>query len=186
MAKKKKEKSLLQSILDRDPAARSKFSIFFTYPGFKAIVYHRIAHFFYAKLKWRFLGEWVAAIGRRRTLIEIHPGAKIGKRLFIDHGSGVVIGQTAEVGDDVTIYHGVTLGGTSLEKKKRHPTVGSDVIIGTGAKLLGDIHIGDHVKIAPNATIRHDVLPYTIAFSDTKKIDATACYHKEESEDTPA
>ena len=172
MAKKVKEKSLLQSILERDPAARSKFSIFFTYPGFKAIVYHRIAHFFWNKWHWKFLAELIAAPSRRITLIEIHPGAQIGKRLFIDHGSGVVIGETAIVGDDCTIYHGVTLGGVSLEKKKRHPTVGNNVIIGTGAKLLGDIRIGDFAKIAPNAMIRHDVGDYTIAFSDTKKICA--------------
>ena len=163
MAKKKeKEVSLLQSILDRDPAARSKIQIFFTYPGFKAMVYHRIA-----------------AHSRRVTLIEIHPAAKIGKRLFIDHGSGVVIGETAVVGDDCTIYHGVTLGGVSLAKTKRHPTLGNHVIVGTGAKLLGNINIGNYAKIAPNAMIRHDVGDYVIAFSDGKKICAKS--DKEES-----
>ena len=157
MAKKEKETSFLQSILDRDPAARNKVSVFFFHPGVKAMVYHRIAHFFWAKWHWKFLAEWVAAHARRVTLIEIHPGAQIGKRLFIDHGAGVVIGETAIIGNDCTIYHGVTLGGTSLERKKRHPTVGNRVVIGTGAKLLGNIEIGDEAKIAPNAVIRHNV-----------------------------
>ena len=184
MAKKKeKEVSLLQSILDRDPAARSKIQIFFTYPGFKAMVYHRIAHFFHAKLKWKFLADLIAAHSRRVTLIEIHPAAKIGKRLFIDHGSGVVIGETAVIGDDCTIYHGVTLGGVSLAKTKRHPTLGNHVIVGTGAKLLGNINIGNYAKIAPNAMIRHDVGDYVIAFSDGKKICAKS--DKEESAENP-
>ena len=169
MAKQKKETSYLQSILDRDPAARNKFQVFFTYPCVKALFYHRIAHFLWVKWKWKFLAELIAKHARRVTLIEIHPGAQIGKRFFIDHGAAVVIGETAIVGDDCTIYHGVTLGGTSLKKEKRHPTLGNHVIVGTGARLLGDIHIGDYAKIAPNATIRHDVLPYQIAFSDSKK-----------------
>ena len=170
MAKKEKEKSLIQSIMERDPAARSKISVFFFHPGVKAMIYHRIAHFLWCKWHWKFLALWVAAHARRVTLIEIHPAAQIGKRLFIDHGSGVVIGETAIVGDDCTIYHGVTLGGTSLEKGKRHPTLGNHVIVGTGAKLLGNIEIGDGAKIAPNAVIRHHVRPGEIAFSDSKKV----------------
>lgn len=166
MAKKTKQKSYLQSILDRDPSARSKWSVFWLTPCVKAIFYHRIAHFFFTKLKWKFIGEMLAAHARRVTLIEIHPAAKIGKRLFIDHGAGVVIGETAEVGDDCTFYHGVTLGGVSLEKTKRHPTIGNNVILSTGAKILGAITVGDGARVAPNAVIKKNVPPYTIALDD--------------------
>ena len=171
MAKRQKQKeiSYLESILDRDPAARSKWSVFWHYPCVKAMIYFRIAHFLFTKWHWKFIAEGIMAHVRRVTLIEIHPAAKIGKRLFIDHGAGVVIGETAEIGDDVTMYHGVTLGGTSLTKTKRHPTVGNKVILSTGCKCLGPIHIGEGARVAPNAIIKKDVPPYYIAVSDAKR-----------------
>src|SRR5919106_1057009 len=136
----------IQVVFDRDPAARNVWEIVLTYPGFHALFYYRVAHTAWLKgLKG--IARFVSNLGRFFTGIEIHPGAQIGRRFFIDHGMGVVIGETAEIGDDVTIYQGVTLGGTSLRKEKRHPTLGNNVVVGTGAKVLGSIHIGDNVKI---------------------------------------
>lgn len=146
----------LNRILEEDPAARSKLEVFLLYPSIHALIAYRIAHKLY-KHKWFFLARLISQIGRFITGIEIHPGAKIGKGLFIDHGMGVVIGETAEVGDDVTIYHGVTLGGTGKHKGKRHPTVGNNVIIGTGAKVLGPINIGNNVKIGANSVVLKDI-----------------------------
>ncbi|GKX67740.1 serine O-acetyltransferase EpsC [Inconstantimicrobium mannanitabidum] len=146
----------LQRILDSDPAARSKLEVFILYPCVHAVINHRIAHWLYKK-KLFFLARLVSQTSRHFTGIEIHPGAKIGKGLFIDHGMGVVIGETAEIGDDVTLYHGVTLGGTGKEKGKRHPTVGNNVLIGCGAKVLGNITIGDGARIGANAVVLEDV-----------------------------
>ncbi|MBV9852442.1 MAG: serine O-acetyltransferase [Armatimonadetes bacterium] len=149
----------VQTILQKDPAARSVFEVL-TYAGFWAIFHHRIAHALYRRglrLLARVLSQW----SRFLTGIEIHPGATIGRRFFIDHGAGVVIGETAIVGDDVLMYHQVTLGGTSLAKTKRHPTVGNNVLLGMGAKVLGNITIGDGARIGANAVVTRDVPPNT-------------------------
>ena len=148
----------LQRVLDNDPAARSKVEVFLLYPCIHALIAYRIAHFFY-KHKWFFIARVISQLARFFTGIEIHPGAKIGKGLFIDHGMGVVIGETTEIGDDVMLYHGVTLGGTGKDKGKRHPTVGNGVLIGAGAKVLGPITIGDNAKIGSNAVVLKDVPP---------------------------
>ena len=144
--------SELMNILDKDPAASSKLQVFLLYPSIHAVIHHKISHFLYRK-KLIFLARLVSQISRFLTGIEIHPGAEIGKNLFMDHGMGIVIGETSIIGDNVTIYHGVTLGGVSLEKGKRHPTVGNDVVIGAGAKVLGNIIIGDNSKIGANSVI---------------------------------
>lgn len=146
----------LNNILEKDPAARSKAEVFLLYPCIHALIAYRISHFLYSK-KLFFLARLISQISRFFTGIEIHPGATIGKGLFIDHGMGVVIGETAEIGDNVTIYHGVTLGGTGKDKGKRHPTVGNNVVIGCGAKVLGPINIGDGAKIGANAVVLKDV-----------------------------
>lgn len=139
-----------------DPAAKSIFEILILYPGPKAVFFHRLAHALY-NTELYFLARFVAEVSRWATGIEIHPGAKLGQRLIIDHGSGVVIGETAEVGDDCIIFHGVTLGGLSFNAVKRHPTVGNNVLIGTGAKILGPITIGSGVKIGANAVVTKDI-----------------------------
>ena len=146
----------MHTVLERDPAARSKLEVFLCYSGFHAVVAHRIAHWMWEK-KFCLLARMLAQFSRFMTGIEIHPGAKIGRRIFIDHGMGVVIGETAEVGDDVTIYHGVTLGGVSLKKEKRHPTIGNSVVIGTGAKILGPFRVGDRVRIGANSVVIREV-----------------------------
>ena len=140
----------------RDPAARSKLEIFLLYPGVHAIIGHRIAHWFYVHRLF-FLARLVSQLSRHFTGIEIHPGAKIGRRLVIDHGMGIVIGETAEVGDDVLIYHGVTLGGTGKDQGKRHPTIGNNVLIGCGAKVLGPFKVGDNSRIASNSVVLSEV-----------------------------
>ena len=146
-------RSYTQAILERDPAARSVWDVVFSYPGFHALVLHRLAHRLW-KAGWHWLARWISHWGRFLTGIEIHPGAKIGERVFIDHGMGVVIGETAEIGDDCTIYQGVTLGGTSLYKgAKRHPTLGRDVVVSAGAKVLGGFAVGDGAKIGSNAVV---------------------------------
>ena len=142
----------LQATRDRDPAARSIVEVILCYPGLHAIWAHRITHWLWVH-NFKFLGRWLSQAARNLTGVEIHPGATIGTGFFIDHGMGVVIGETAEVGADVTLYHGVTLGGTSLEKGKRHPTIGDRVVIGTGAKVLGAITIGDDSRIGANAVV---------------------------------
>ena len=160
-------KYLLQTILEsfkedvnvvftKDPAARSIAEVLTSYPGIQAILMHRIAHFFWI-LNIPFIPRYLSGISRQHTSIDIHPGAKIGKNFFIDHGIGVVIGETAEIGDNVTLYHGVTLGGTSLHPVKRHPTIGHNVIIGAGAKILGPINIGNNVKIGANSVVIKDI-----------------------------
>lgn len=145
-----------KNIMQKDPAARNILEVIILYPGFHILIYHRIAHFLY-KHKLFFLARLISQIGRFFTGIEIHPGAKIGKRLFIDHGMGIVIGETAEVGDDCTIYHQVTLGGTGKDKNKRHPTIGNNVMVGAGSKVLGPIKIGNNVKIGAGAVVLHNV-----------------------------
>ncbi len=166
MAKKEKSPSYLGSIQARDPAARSKFYVFLFYPSVKVMIYFRIAHFFWTKLHFHFTAMALMTWARFLTGIEIHPAATIGKRFFIDHGMGVVIGETAIIGNDVTLYHGVTLGGRALEKVKRHPTLEDNVIVGAGATLLGNITIGKGSKVAAGATIRKSVPSGVIAISD--------------------
>ncbi len=148
----------IKAALERDPAAKSGLEIALNYPGLHAIISHRIAHFFYG-LKIPIIPRCLSQFSRHFTGIEIHPGAKIGKGLFIDHGMGVVVGETAIIGDNVTLFQGVTLGGTGKEKGKRHPTIGNNVVIGTGAKVLGNIVIGDNVQIGANAVVVKDVPP---------------------------
>lgn len=155
--KKEKQERYYASIKRRDPAARSNFQIFFLYPSVKVMRYYRVAHFFYTKLNLKIFAEWLMCLAKRRTCIEIHPAATIGRNLFIDHGAGVVIGETSVIGDNVTIYHQVTLGGVSIKKGKRHPTIGNNVLIGAGAKILGNITVGDNAKIGVNAVVRADV-----------------------------
>ena len=142
----------VETIRQRDPAARGWIEIVLCYPGFHAVLFHRAAHRLY-KLGIPVLPRFISQISRFFTQIEIHPGATIGRRFFIDHGAGVVVGETAEIGDDVLIYQGVTLGGTGKEKGKRHPTLGNHVVVGTGAKVLGNITIGDHVKIGAGSVV---------------------------------
>jgi serine O-acetyltransferase len=146
----------LDCVFDRDPAARTRFEIITTYPGFHAVMAHRLSHAL-SNRGFPWLARVISNVARWFTGIEIHPGATIGRRFFIDHGMGVVIGETAEIGDDCTLYHGVTLGGTTWEKGKRHPTLGCDVVIGAGAKVLGPIRIGDDVRIGSNAVVLKDV-----------------------------
>ena len=153
----------LQSIIDRDPAAKSKLSLILTYPGVKAVFFHRIANFF-STAKFHLIARIISQFSRFLTGIEIHPNAKIGKNLFIDHGMGVVIGETSEIGDNVTIYHAVTLGGSSpsidserQRHEKRHPTIGDDVVIGSGAQIIGPVVIGKCARIAANAVVVKNV-----------------------------
>jgi serine O-acetyltransferase len=145
-------KEEVRVIFERDPAARSVWEVIFCYPGFHAIIFHRLAHWLY-KRKLYFLARLISHISRFFTAIEIHPGAQIGKGFFIDHGSGVVIGETTEIGDNVTLYQGVTLGGTGKEKGKRHPTIGNNVTISAGAKLLGSFTVGDNVRIGGGSVV---------------------------------
>jgi serine O-acetyltransferase len=147
-------------VFARDPAARSAAEVVLCYPGLRAIWIHRIAHRLWER-KARLLARLLSDLGRILTGIEIHPGARIGRRFFIDHGSGVVIGETAEIGDDVTIYQGVVLGGVSWQKVKRHPTIGNEVVIGAGAIILGPIKVGDCAKIGANSVVLKDVSPCT-------------------------
>ena len=141
-----------RNIQRKDPAARSVLEVILLYPGFHILVYHRIAHWLYQHKRF-FLARWVSQHGRRRTGIEIHPGATIGKCLFIDHGMGIVFGETTEIGDNCTIYHGVTLGGTGKDTGKRHPTLGNNVLIGAGTKVLGPVYIGDNSRIGAGSVV---------------------------------
>ena len=153
----------LQSIIDRDPAAKSKLSLILTYPGVKAVFFHRVANFFYLA-KFDLVARFISQFSRFLTGIEIHPGAKIGKNLFIDHGMGVVIGETSEIGNNVTIYHMTTLGGiapsinsNSQRQVKRHPTLGDCVVVGSGAQILGPVMVGANAKVGANAVVTKDV-----------------------------
>ena len=141
-----------RNILSKDPAARSLVEVVLLYPGFKILVYHRVAHWLYQRRRF-FLARWVSQRGRRKTGIEIHPGAKIGSGLFIDHGMGIVIGETTEIGDNCTIYHQVTLGGTGKDTGKCHPTIGDNVLIGAGASVLGPVLIGSNTRIAAGSVV---------------------------------
>lgn len=152
----KRIRSDVKAVLDRDPAARSFWEVYFLYSGVKAIRHYRIAHWFYNK-KMYFIARYISQNARRKTGIEIHPGAVIGDGVFIDHGMGVVIGETTVIGDNCTIYQGVTLGGTGKDKGKRHPTIGNNVVIGSGAKVLGPFKVGDNSKIAANAVVLSEV-----------------------------
>lgn len=146
----------LECVFERDPAARSTLEVLTTYPGVHAILTHRLSHRLW-QAGWRFPARFLSFIGRTLTNVDIHPGATIGRRFFIDHGACVVIGETAEVGDDVTLYHGVTLGGTSWNKGKRHPTLANGVVIGAGAKILGPITLGERVRVGANSVVVKDV-----------------------------
>ena len=167
----------IKVVLERDPASRNALEVFLLYPGLHAIINHRIAHWFY-KHKMFFIARAISQISRFFTGIEIHPGAVIGKGLFIDHGMGVVIGETTEIGDNCTVYQGVTLGGTGKDKGKRHPTIGNNVLVGSGAKVLGPFKVGDHSKIAANAVVLREVpsnstvvgVPARVVVKDNKKV----------------
>lgn len=149
-------KAELDSIMDRDPAARSRLEVFFLYSGFKAVRSYRIAHWFFQH-NHKFIARYLSQRARHKTGIEIHPGATIGKGLFIDHGMGVVIGETTEIGDYCTLYQGVTLGGTGKDHGKRHPTLGNNVLVGSGAKILGPFHVGDNARVAAGAVVLEEV-----------------------------
>lgn len=141
-----------KNIMKKDPAARNLLEVIILYPGFHILIFYKISHFFY-KIKLFFIARLISQLGRSFTGIEIHPGATIGRHLFIDHGMGIVIGETAEIGDDCTIYHQATLGGTGKDKDKRHPTIGNNVMVGAGAKVLGPIIIGNNVKIGDRKSV---------------------------------
>jgi serine O-acetyltransferase (EC 2.3.1.30) len=152
----------IRSIKERDPAARSSLEVLLLYSGLHAVIYYRIAHWLYMHKRY-FLARWVSQHAKFKTGIEIHPGAKIGKGLFIDHGTGVVIGETTEIGDYCTLYQGVTLGGTGKDKGKRHPTLGNNVMVGAGAKILGPFKVGDNAKVGANALVLSEVPPNATA-----------------------
>ena len=168
----------IQAARDRDPAARSTLEILFCYPGVHALWLHRLAHWFWMR-QLLFIGRFISHVNRFLTGIEIHPAAQLGPGLFIDHGMGVVIGETTEVGENVTIYQGVTLGGTSLERKKRHPTIGNNVVIGAGAKILGPFKVGDNSKIGSASVVVKEVPPNSVVigvpgrviYRDGKKVN---------------
>ena len=166
----------LDSFMARDPAARSRIEVILCYPGYHAILFYRLANALWRR-HFNLMGRFISNASKILTGIEIHPGATIGRRLFIDHGNGVVIGETSEIGDDVTLYQGVTLGGTTLEKGKRHPTLGENVIVGSGAQVLGPIKVGAKARIGANAVVLEDVqdgvtvvgIPARVVFSNIKK-----------------
>ncbi len=178
MTEETKEKGLLASIRERDPAARNAFEILVCYPGVHAILWHRVAHFLYQR-NLKLLARLISQMSRFLTGIEIHPGAVVGRRLLIDHGSGVVIGETAIIGDDCTLYQGVTLGGTGKHTGKRHPTLGNHVMVSAGARVLGPITIGDYSKIGSGAVVLKDVpsnctavgVPAKIVIRDNVRVD---------------
>ncbi|AEF93090.1 serine O-acetyltransferase [Desulfotomaculum nigrificans CO-1-SRB] len=177
-------KKEINAIFERDPAAKSVLEVLLCYPSLHAILFHRLAHALY-KRKFFVIARFISQVARFLTGIEIHPGAKIGEGLFIDHGSGVVIGETAEIGDNVTIYQGVTLGGTGKEKGKRHPTIGNNVVIGSGAKVLGPFTVGDNVKIGAGSVVLKPVpsnctvvgVPGRIVVRDGQKIEPVDLRH---------
>lgn len=181
----KKMKEDMNVVFEQDPAARSYFEVFLTYSGLHAIWSHRIAHAFY-KRKLFFIARVISQVSRFFTGIEIHPGAKIGKRFFIDHGMGVVIGETCEIGNNVTIYQGVTLGGTGKEKGKRHPTVKDNALVATGAKVLGSITIGENSKVGGGSVVLRDVpdnstvvgIPGRVVIQNGEKVRKDLDHHK--------
>lgn len=165
-------KEIIRTIKDKDPAINSTLEVFL-YPTFIALIYYKIAHYFYLKKRF-FIARFLSEKAKRKTGIEIHPGATIGSNFFIDHGMGVVIGENTIIGNDVTIFHGVTLGGTGKVKGKRHPTIGNNVFIGSGAKILGNINIGDNVKIGANAVILKSIKSNSTAVGIPGKIVKSA------------
>ena len=169
-------------VFDRDPAARSRWEVLTCYPGLHALVWHRAVTNPLWRWGFRWLARWLAHWGRFLTGIEIHPGAAIGRRVFIDHGMGIVIGETAEIGDDCTLYHGVTLGGTSWNKGKRHPTLARGVVIGAGAKILGPILIGENAKIGSNAVVVRDVAANATAVGIPARIVTEADQDRRETQ----
>ncbi len=182
----------IQSVFDRDPAARNTFEIITCYSGVQAMVFYRLSHWFWqVKLKW--FARFISMLARWLTGIEIHPAAKIGRRFFIDHGMGVVIGETAEIGNDCTLYHGVTLGGTSWQKGKRHPSLGNNVVIGAGAKVLGPIVLGDNVRVGSNSVVVKSVesnktvvgVPARVLKEKTTPSDKFDAYAVSSREDDP-
>ena len=167
----------IRVVFERDPAVRSVFEVLFCYPGFHAMIFYRLSHRLWNN-QLKFLARFVSHLGRFMTGIEIHPGATIGRGFFIDHGMGVVIGETAEIGDNCTLYHGVTLGGTSWAKEKRHPTLGDNIVIGSGAKILGPFKVGDNSKIGSNSVVVKEVpatatvvgIPGRVVLSGEKRV----------------
>jgi len=168
MANKGKHEGYYDSILRRDPAARTKWSVFWLYPSVHAVRAHRVSAFFW-RIKWKFLAEMIMHWSARHTGIEIHPAAQLGRNFFCDHGGGVVVGETCVIGDDCTLYQAVTLGGLTNDKIKRHPTLGNNVMVGAGAKVLGPISIGDNVRIGANEVVREN-LPANSTFVGGKII----------------
>ena len=158
-----------KNIRDKDPAARNVAEVIILYPGFHVLVTHKIAHFLY-RHRCFFLARLVSQLARHLTGIEIHPGAKIGRKLFIDHGMGIVFGETTEIGDNCTIYHGVTLGGTGKDQGKRHPTIGNNVLIGCGAKVLGPFTVGDNSRVAANAVVLSEIPPDCTAVGSPARV----------------
>lgn len=177
----------VSAVFDRDPAARRRWEVYTLYPGLHAIWLHRVAHRLWLR-DWHWLARAIAHFGRWLTGVEIHPGAEIGRRFFIDHGMGVVIGETAQIGNDCTLYHGVTLGGTSWEKGKRHPTLEDNVVVGAGAKILGPIVIGENVRVGSNSVVVKAVpanttvvgIPAQIVGAKPKAVDETIEKHHSE------
>lgn len=178
-------KSDLKAVKERDPACRSSLDVFLSYPGFHAVTIHRFSHRLW-EAGWRSLSRFISHIARMLTGIEIHPGVKAGKGLFIDHGMGVVIGETAELGDNVTIYQGVTLGGVSLKKEKRHPTLRDNVVVGAGAKVLGPFEVGESSRVGANSVVVKEVppnstvvgIPGRIVIKEGKKVDEVDLDHQ--------
>ncbi|MGI5985852.1 MAG: serine O-acetyltransferase [Clostridiales bacterium] len=162
-------KETINAYKARDPAARSSLEVLLLYPGIRATLAHKRANFFY-RHNMKFIARWISQRSRKKTGIEIHPGATIGRRLVIDHGMGIVIGETTEIGDDVLIYQGVTLGGTGKDTGKRHPTIGNNVLIGSGAKVLGPFKVGDNCRIAANAVVLKEIPPNSTAVGVPAKI----------------
>ncbi len=170
----------IRVVFERDPAARNVLEVIFCYPGFHALQFHRIAHWLWVRRLF-FLGRMVSHVSRFLTGIEIHPGAKIGTGFFIDHGMGIVIGETSEIGENVTLYHGVTLGGTSWKKEKRHPTLGANVVVGAGAAILGPVKVGDHARIGSGSVVVEDVPPNTTVVGVPGKV----VYGKRQEKEVP-
>ena len=173
---------LLAAYQRRDPAARSKLEIFLLYPGVHALLWHRAAHWLYLRRRY-FLARWISQHARNTTGIEIHPGATIGRRLVIDHGMGIVIGETAEIGDDCLLYQGVTLGGTGKDQGKRHPTLGNNVMVGSGARVLGPFKVGDNARIAAGAVVLREVPPGSTAVgvpARSVRVDGCPVYYADD------
>ncbi|MEF3303387.1 serine O-acetyltransferase EpsC [Paenibacillus sp. GYB003] len=180
-------RSDIQAVFDNDPAARSIFEVVLTYSGLHAVWAHRVAHAFYRR-RWFTVARIISQVSRFMTGIEIHPGAKIGRRLFIDHGMGVVIGETCEIGDDVVLYQGVTLGGTGKETGKRHPTLGNNVVVGSGSKVIGSFTVGDNSKIGANAVVLKEVPPNSTVVGNPGRIvkrDGVSMQHKLDHDKLP-